>query len=100
MLLLHTIVSYAMNRREAICVFSSLGLAEKFIKNNNSNFEIESISVQGNQKLNSKTIYSGHKYRASDDIYYLVGLYWDYDEAKRNSGDNPLIKNFEIDERL
>jgi hypothetical protein len=98
-MVLHTIIARAMNGKDAIAIFSSHELAEAFLKNSNMKYQIEQCSVQGDEPAQPKTVFACHKYHAPDDIHYFTGLYWNYDQAKRDGGEKSLILNLDIDSR-
>jgi hypothetical protein len=88
-----------MNGREAIAVFSKRELAENFLNTINIECQIDEYTVRGKEPSNPKTVYAGHEYKRNDDIHYFLGLYWNYDDANKESGEDSLIKDLGIDIR-
>jgi hypothetical protein len=88
-----------MNGKDAIAIFSTRERAEIFIKNNNLKYQIEECFVIGKEPQKPVTVFASHRYIQIDDIHYFIGLYWNYEEARKDGGDNSLVLNLDIDSR-
>lgn len=88
-----------MNGKDAIAVFSSRDRASTFLSDNNLKYQIEECVVQGDEPPKPATVYASHKYNRIDDIHYFIGLYWNFEDAKKDGGEHSLILNLDIDSR-
>ena len=100
-MIVYAIVTHYMEGNDVIAVFSSFENAKNFLATyaGGGSPEIVKKQVQGKIKEKNK-VYPAGTYDRVADIHNLIGIYGNYEDAKKLSGEGGLVLTMDVDGRV
>ncbi len=97
---LYVVLSRGMRHgKDAVAVFTTKELAESFIKTLTWQSEVGLYPVIGNLQENPSKVFAAHRYLRDEDEHFFIGLFWDFQEAKNESGEHGIVTQKEINSK-
>jgi hypothetical protein len=88
MVLFTVIVQAMIDARDAIAVFTTQEKANAFINTDDMRGAIvQPCAVDGEYTSPNRTVFAAHKYMRESDVHSFIGLFSDYEKAKRAAGE-------------